>query len=111
MRVFLYLLFCAGLAIHGATIAEKTAGMKKLNGYFPLYWDEKGGNLFLEIERVGEEFLFYTSLADGLGSNDVGLDRGQVGQERLMRFERVGPKVLLVERNLKFRAISNNAAE
>lgn len=111
MRVFLYLLFCAGVAAHGATIAEKTAGMKKLNGFYPLYWDEKGGNLFLEIERVGEEFLFYTSLAAGLGSNDIGLDRGQIGQERLMRFERVGPKILLVERNLKFRAISNDAAE
>jgi len=111
MRVFLSLILCAGLAAHGATIAEKTAGMKKLSGFFPLYWDEKAGNLFLEIERMGEEFLFYTSLAAGLGSNDVGLDRGQIGQERLMRFDRVGPKVLLVERNMKFRAVSDNAAE
>ncbi|MFN0101203.1 MAG: zinc-dependent metalloprotease [Bryobacteraceae bacterium] len=85
--------------------------MKKLNGLYPLYWDEKAGNLFLEIERMGEEFLFYTSLAAGLGSNDVGLDRNQIGSERLMRFDRIGPKVLLVERNLKFRAISNDVAE
>jgi len=111
MRVIVYLVFFAGVGANGATIAEKTTGMKKLNGFYPLYWDEKGGNLFLEIERVGEEFLFYTSLAAGLGSNDVGLDRGQVGQERLVRFDRAGPKVLLVERNLKFRAISSDAAE
>lgn len=109
--MIVYLVFFAGVGANGATIAEKTTGMKKLNGFYPLYWDEKGGNLFLEIERVGEEFLFYTSLAAGLGSNDVGLDRGQVGQERLVRFDRAGPKVLLVERNLKFRAISNDAAE
>ena len=86
MRVFLYLVFC--LAATAATITEKTAGMKKLNGFYPLYWDEKAGNLFLEIERAGEKFLFYTSLAAGLGSNDVGLERNQIGQERLMRFER-----------------------
>ena len=109
--MIVYLVFFAGVGANGATIAEKTTGMKKLNGFYPLYWDEKDGNLFLEIERVGEEFLFYTSLAAGLGSNDVGLDRGQVGQERLVRFDRAGPKVLLVERNLKFRAISNDAAE
>jgi hypothetical protein len=100
---------CAGA--NGATIAEKTAGMKKLNGLYPLYWDEKGGNLFLEIERMGEEFLYFTSLAAGLGSNDVGLDRNQIGTERILRFERTGPKVLLVERNLRFRAISSDGAE
>ncbi len=111
MRVLIVLLLCLGMGAHGATIAEKTAGMKKLNGLFPLYWDEKGGNLFLEIERMGEEFLYFTSLSAGLGSNDVGLDRNQVGQEKIMRFHRVGPKVLLVEGNLKFRAVSNDAAE
>jgi hypothetical protein len=111
MRLLTILLLTLAGAADGATIAEKTAGFRKLNGFYPLYWDEKGGNLFLEIERVGEEFLFYTSLAAGLGSNDIGLDRNQLGSERLMRFERVGPKVLLVERNLRFRAVSPDPAE
>ena len=111
MRVLIVLLLSLCVGASGATIAEKTTGMKKLNGLFPLYWDEKGGNLFLEIERMGEEFLYFTSLSAGLGSNDVGLDRNQVGQERLMRFHRVGPKVMLVEGNQKFRAVSNDAAE
>jgi hypothetical protein len=111
MRVLLGLLFWLAAVANGATIAEKTAGMKKLNGFYPLYWDEKGGNLFLEIQRMGDEFLLYTSLAAGLGSNDVGLDRNQIGRERVVRFDRIGPKVLLVEQNLKFRAISNDAAE
>ncbi|MBM3784774.1 MAG: DUF5117 domain-containing protein [Acidobacteria bacterium] len=85
--------------------------MKKHAGFLPLYWDEKSGNLFLEIERMGEEFLFYTSLAGGLGSNDVGLDRNQIGRSRILHFRRVGPKVLLVEKNVRFRANSNDAAE
>jgi hypothetical protein len=111
MRVLTILLLSLLVGANGATIAEKTAGMKKLPGFYPLYWDEKAGNLFLEIERMGEEFLFYTSLTGGLGSNDVGLDRNQVGTERIVRFDRVGPKVLLVERNLGFRAESPDAAE
>lgn len=111
MRVLIVLLCGLAAALQGATISEKTQGMKKLDGFLPLYWEEKGGNLFLEIGKTGEEFLFYTSLTGGLGSNDVGLDRNQVGDERLLRFERVGPKVLLVERNLKFRANSPDAAE
>lgn len=105
----LLLCFCVGAS--GATIAEKTAGMKKLDGFYPVYWDGKGGNLLLEIERLGEEFLYYTSLAAGLGSNDVGLDRNQIGRERLMRFDRVGPKVLLVDSSLKFRAVCDDVAE
>jgi len=111
MRALPTLLLCVVFGANGATIAEKTAGMTKLNGFYPLYWDGKGGNLFLEIERMGEEFLFYTSLGSGLGSNDIGLDRAQVGGERLLRFERVGPKILLTEQNLRFRALSNDPAE
>lgn len=98
-------------SLSAVTIGEKTAGMRKMPGFFPLYWDEKNGNLFLEIDRMGEEFLFYTSLAGGLGSNDVGLDRNQIGQERILRFDRVGPKILLFEKNLRYRASSPDAAE
>jgi hypothetical protein len=111
MRVLPFLIFSAALAASAASITEKTSGMKKLPGFFPLYWDEKAGNLFLEIEKPGAEFLFYTSLAAGLGSNDIGLDRNQIGAERILRFDRVGPKILLTERNLKFRANSDDAAE
>lgn len=94
-----------------ATIAEKTAGMEKRDGLFPLYWDVKTGNLFLEIPKTGDEFLFYTSLPAGLGSNDIGLDRGQVGRSRLVRFERVGPKILLIEANQRFRSSSSDPLE
>ena len=93
------------------TIEEKTAGMRKLGGYFPLYWDEAAGQLWLEIARLNTEVLYVTGLAAGLGSNDIGLDRGQLAATRIVKFERVGPKVLLVQPNYDFRAVSTNAAE
>jgi hypothetical protein len=111
MRKWLCLALLCGAACAAATIEEKTAGMRRMPGLFPLYWDDKAGSLYLEIERMGEEFLFYTSLTRGLGSNDVGLDRNQLGNERILHFRRVGPKVLLVENNLRYRARSEDAAE
>ena len=82
-----------------ASIADRTAGMQKIDGYFPLYWDERTGSLFLEIPRFDTEFLMNTGLAAGLGSNDIGLDRGAGGGARLVLFQRVGPRVLLVQPN------------
>ena len=66
------------------SIEARTSGMQKLDGYFPLYWDERTGNLLLEIPRFDTDFLYTTGLAAGLGSNDIGLDRGQEGQGRLV---------------------------
>jgi hypothetical protein len=93
------------------TIAEKTAGAQKLAGYFNLYWDAKQGKLWLEIDKWGSEFLYQSGLPAGIGSNDIGLDRGQLGRTRIVRFERSGPKVLLIQENLDYRAVSNDADE
>src|SRR5579872_4727540 len=93
------------------TIEARTAGMHKLDGYFPMYWDERSGTLWLEISRFDSDFLYTTGLAAGLGSNDIGLDRGQEGGGRLVSFQRVGPKVLLVQSNDSFRSSSSNPAE
>ena len=93
------------------TIAEKTAGMKNLPGYFNLYWDAKQGKLWLEVDKWNSEFLYQSGLPAGIGSNDIGLDRGQLGATRIVRFERSGPKVLLIQENLRYRAIGNDADE
>jgi hypothetical protein len=85
--------------------------MQKIDGYFPLYWDERTGSLWLEIPRFDTEFLYTTGLAAGLGSNDIGLDRGQEGEAHLVTFQRIGPKVLLVQGNESFRSSSGNPAE
>ncbi len=93
------------------TIAEKTASAQKLPGYFNLYWDAKQGKLWLEIDKWSSEFLYQTSLPAGIGSNDIGLDRGQLGGTHIVRFERSGPKILLVQSNLEYRAVSDDADE
>src|SRR5216683_877062 len=93
------------------TIAEKTAGAQKFPGYFNLYWDAQQGKLWLEIDKWSTEFLYQTGLPAGIGSNDIGLDRGQLGATRIVRFERSGPKVLLIQENLEYRAVSNDADE
>ncbi len=93
------------------SIEVKTTGLTKLDGYFPLYWDEAEGKVWLEIPRLNEDFLYIDALPTGLGSNDIGLDRGQLGETRIVHFERVGPKVLLIAPNLQFRASSTNPAE
>jgi Met-zincin/Domain of unknown function (DUF5117)/Domain of unknown function (DUF5118) len=94
------------------TISARTAnGMQKMDGFFPVYWEERTGNLFLEIPKLDTDFLYVTGLAAGLGSNDLGLDRGQEGGGRIVSFERVGPQVMMVQGNESFRSSSPNPAE
>src|ERR1044072_5536659 len=69
------------------SFAELTQGAQKLDGYFPLYWDAEGGKLLLEISRFDSEFLYQVSLPTGVGSNPLGLDRGQLGDGQGGRFE------------------------
>src|SRR5207245_10714748 len=93
------------------SIDDRTGGMQKLDGYFPLYWDDRSGSLFIEIPRFDTEFLFSMGLAAGLGSNDIGLDRGSGAGGRVVAFQRVGPRVLLVQPSLSFRSSGPDALE
>ena len=93
------------------TIEERTSGTRKLDGYFPIYWDERAGTLLLEIPRFDTEFLYSTGLSAGLGSNDIGLDRGGGGGGRIVTFHRVGPRVMMVQGNQSFRSSSSNPRE
>jgi hypothetical protein len=88
-----------------------TRGLQKLDGYIPVYWDAEGGKLLMEISRFHQEFLYQVSLPTGVGSNPLGLDRGQLGDTHVVYFERVGPKVLMVEPNQRFRALTDDEAE
>jgi hypothetical protein len=93
------------------TLAEKTKGMTVMPGYFPVYRDDRAGKLYLEVSRWNEEFLYVNSLSAGVGSNDIGLDRNQLGQDRVVKFVRSGPRVLLLQPNQRYRAITDNAEE
>src|SRR6185436_5592470 len=93
------------------TIATKVDKLQKIDGYMPLYWQPSAGKLFMEIARFDRELLYQISLPAGLGSNPVGLDRGQLGDSSVITFERVGPKVLMTQPNYSYRAISSSDAE
>ncbi len=93
------------------SITEKTQGLQKFQGFFSFYWDEDQGKVWLEIDKFNTEFLYYSSLPAGLGSNDIGLDRGLLGDEKVVFFQKIGRKILLTQPNLKYRAVSNDAKE
>jgi hypothetical protein len=93
------------------TIEAHTAGMQRMDGFLPLYWDADLGQLWMEIPRLDQEMIHFAGYGAGLGSNDLGLDRGALRGSRIVSFERVGRKVLMVQPNYQFRAISDNASE
>ena len=93
------------------TITSKTEGMVRQTGFYTYYYAPEEGKVYLLLDRTDEDFLYVNSLAAGLGSNDIGLDRNQLGNTRVVFFTRVGPKVLLQQRNLDYRAVSDNPAE
>jgi hypothetical protein len=93
------------------SIEVKTSGMHHMPGFLPLHWDAKNGRLFLEIPQLNADMLYFDSLPYGTGSNDLGLDRGQVSAAKLVRFERSGPKILLVRPNESFRSSARDPAE
>ncbi|MGB5624095.1 MAG: DUF5117 domain-containing protein, partial [Woeseiaceae bacterium] len=98
-----------------ASVAEDTAfaleKYRAFDGFVDIYWDEEQGRMLMRVDQFDAPLLYQTSLPRGIGSNDLGLDRGQLGASKVVRFLRSGPKVLLVEDNLQFRATSNNADE
>lgn len=93
------------------TIEDKIDGMREIDGFMPLYWEESSGKLWLEINRWNTDVLHVAGFGAGLGSNDIGLDRGALAGSRAVRFERAGPKVLMIQPNYRFRASSTNPAE
>ena len=92
-------------------IITRTQGLTKFTGYFNFYFDEKTGHILLEIDKLNTEFLYVNSLPAGVGSNDLGLDRGQIGDSRIVKFIKSGPKILLLQPNYSYRAVSDNPDE
>jgi hypothetical protein len=109
--LFLCLLFGTITAQTPSTYETKTQKMQAFKGYFNFFWDEKEGKIWLEIDKLDKEFLYVHSLPSGVGSNDIGLDRGQIGGQRVVKFMKSGSKIMMVQPNLGYRALSPNAAE
>ena len=93
------------------SIEEKTRDLKRQEGFFNFYWDENTGKIWLEVDTIDTEVLYVLSLPGGLGSNDIGLDRGLLGGGRIVKFTKVGRKILMVQPNYNYRAITSDAAE
>lgn len=93
------------------TLKELTKGASLNEGFVSHLYDEKSGKLYLKVTNVGKQFLYQSSLPQGLGSNDIGLDRGQLSDIRLVSFKRVGNRLLLEQENTNYRAVSNNINE
>lgn len=106
MQLITFLLFFSGFS---QSILDKD--LVKYEGFFDFYYDIKTDKIYLEVENLNSDFLYISSLATGIGSNDIGLDRGQLGNERLVSFQKSGNKLLLIQPNLSFRAITKNKAE
>ncbi len=99
------------------TIAEKTRGFEKRQGFVTFYVDERSGKVWLEVpppkgsRREAMQLIYVHGLATGLGSNPVGLDRGQIDDAKLLVMRRLGPRVLLEQTNARYRALTEHAAE
>ena len=93
------------------SIGEFTSDMTKKEGLIPVYYDDESDKVYLAVPTDHAEYLFQSSLPYGVGSNDIGLDRGQLGNTRLVSFEKFGNKVLLKQHNTKYRAAHGSAAE
>ena len=107
LRVFL-IFMCSTFSL--AVFSEETKSYRDFvkdkiyqQGYFSFFHDNKTGKIYLEINKFEQEFLFQSGLPQGVGSNDIGLDRGQLGKTRLVRFEKVGEKVFLRQLNTYYR--------
>jgi hypothetical protein len=106
---FLICLVCFSFQFQAQILNKKD--LKIYEGYFDFYYEESTDKIYLKVEELNVEFLYVNSLASGIGSNDIGLDRGQLGGERLVYFKKAGNKLLLMQPNLKYRANTDNALE
>jgi len=93
------------------SIGEFTSDMIKKDGLLPVYYDNERDKVYLAVPTDHAEYLFQSSLPYGVGSNDIGLDRGQLGDTRLVSFEKFGNKLLLKQHNTKYRAAYGSDAE
>lgn len=94
-----------------ADVATFTEAMTRHEGFYTFYHDAASGNYYLAVPRNADAFLLQTSMPRGLGSNDIGLDRGQLGATRVVEFMVSEHKVLLQEQNTKYKAVTDNPAE
>ncbi len=111
MKHFIYVTLFLICELAVSQTFEKTKAMQSYKGYFNFFYDDTKDKIFLEVKNLDQEFLYVNALAAGVGSNDIGLDRGQLGNTAVVKFVKAGNKLLLIQPNLKYRAITDNLEE
>ncbi|MGB0880110.1 MAG: DUF5117 domain-containing protein, partial [Polaribacter sp.] len=112
MKKSLLLLVCISISFNGfSQFFKDKKDITNFDGFFKFYYDDNADKLFLQIDTLDEEFLYVGSLSEGIGSNDIGLDRGQLGDGVVVKFKKAGNKILLIQPNQKYRAITTNKEE
>lgn len=107
----LSLFFLIGITTLSAQFLEEKKELQSFEGFFNFYYSESDGEIYLEVDKLDTEFLYSHFLASGIGSNDIGLDRGQIGDGVVVKFIKSGNKILLLQPNQNFRAITDNDLE
>jgi hypothetical protein len=85
--------------------------MKRYDGFFTFWWDNTNGKIWMQIDKFDSAFLYLTSVSAGLGSNDIGIDRGVQGDPHVVYFSKVGKKILMTQPNFDYRASSSDPNE
>ena len=112
MRKLIFALLFLSFSTQGfAQFFKDNKNITRYDGYFTFYYDNSNDKIFLEIEKLEKEFLYVNALSEGVGSNDIGLDRGQLGNTRVVKFIKAGNKLLLIQPNQYYRAITDNIEE
>ncbi len=109
--LWLLLLLASSVWAELPTISTFTETMVKKEGFVTFYYDAQSDRVYLQLDETGKPMLFQSSMPYGVGSNDIGLDRGQLGDTRLISFERFGNKLMLTQQNTTYRADTDNLAE
>ena len=91
----------AAVLIQGAVSAQT---VERRDGFIPLLWDASQGKLFFELSQFDKDILYYTEIAKGSGSGSVGFEWAGGGEGGVIQFQHIGPKVLVVQKNTRFRA-------
>ncbi|MDY7393825.1 zinc-dependent metalloprotease [Aureibaculum sp. 2210JD6-5] len=105
---FLFLFF---FQLGHSQFFKDNKSVTKFNGYINFYYDESEDKIYLEIDKLDIELLYVNALSEGIGSNDIGLDRGQLGDGVVVKFKKAGNKILLIQPNQSYRAITDNEDE
>ncbi|MFT6407612.1 MAG: hypothetical protein ACJAQ6_001025 [Arenicella sp.] len=111
LRLAIASLAFVSVTANAITLKELASSSQVDDGFVDILYDTKSGKTYLKIDNLNDDFIYQTSLPSGLGSNDIGLDRGQLGNTSLVAFERAGNKVFLKQKPTAFRAITDNKKE